>query len=303
MRLEPPYLPPGGKIRFGDIFEADFMIDFFAREDAVYLGGGRLKGANLIQRLSKWLSTELPEVETAGLYSELFADAESSGLALAHASPGLAQVPRRAILLSDTCAALTALAQDREGRSPSGRLLFASVRGVGEETWERLRGLEWPDYGRCPLPACAGFEHQVAELRHLFMVDARRLADHLERRIGTLGEEDAQNLEDHWSACALRRGPIAFERNAQKLAVLLAEGGESTAGEERVADAIAEVLERALQIEAGDFEAVSNAVERIESEGIPARDLRPLLTAELELHLRELASAAAAAADELAAAS
>jgi hypothetical protein len=303
VRLHPPYRPPGEKIRFGDIFEADFMIDLFAREDAVYLGGGRLEGEKLIQKLSKWLSTELPAVEAAGLYSALFAGAGSSGLALAHASPGLAEAPRRAILLSDTCAALTALAQDREGRSPSGRLLFASVRDVGEQTWERLRELEWPDYGRCPLPACAGFEHQVAELRHLFMVDARRLVEHLGRRIGTLGEEDAQNLEDHWGACSLRRGPIAFERNAQKLAVLLAGGEESTAREERVADAIAEVLERALQIEAGDFEAVSDAVEKMEIEGISAGDLRPSITTELEQHLRQLAGAAGTAADELAAVS
>ncbi len=293
------YAEPVPEVRFGDVFAADFMLDAHVRDDALFLGGDRLAGKDLVAKLGRWMNTQGLEAEEIDLFSDVFANAGEAGLILAHASAALfaGGVPR-AILVSDDCLAATCLAQGREGRTPGGRLLFAPVREVGAESWSKLSAEETLDFGRFPLPRGEGFECHVAELRHVFAVGAKSLADHLDARVAALA--DAVALEEHWSAYAARRGPLAYERNTLKLASLLAGGGQGGAGEEEVADSVAEVLDLSWRIEGIGLEQVSEAEERVRLDGVDAAELTPGLRANLAGDLRELSAAAERAADLLA---
>ncbi len=84
---------------------------------------------------------------------------------LAHGTPCLG------ILVSDDCAIDDAFGVDRQRADPRGRLLFAAVT---EATQLEIQALEdLPAFDRFPLPADARFAGGIAELRRVFMLDAR----------------------------------------------------------------------------------------------------------------------------------
>ncbi len=79
---------------------------------------------------------------------------------------------RRVLLISDSCLTATALAQGRQQRTVSGRLLFAPLTVVEEAKWQEL--VETEDFECFPLPKDQRLGIAiVAELSNCFMVDAR----------------------------------------------------------------------------------------------------------------------------------
>lgn len=292
----PHYADPAADVVFGDIFEASFLRDVYARETTALMGGGTLP-ANLARKLGKWMGEQLPE-EDIGLYSPALTPKPGARFALAQATFLPAAETPRAIVVSDSCLVATALVQGRSQRSVGGRLLFAPLSVVEEEQWERLVRAE--DFARFPLPATKRLPaHSVAELGSCFMVDARTVKDRVDARIASLTEALSEELEMHWSAYAARLGPRAFARNTLKLAFLLAGGQEPGDAEQDLTDALADVLDLAHFIEAKDLEDVSEAEEDVRfAGGDPAQLTRPLLT-DIIGHLRELSERAAAAADGL----
>ncbi len=294
-----PYATPRQAAGFGDLFEADFLLDLFVREDATFLGGGQLAGQKLIARLGGWMNAEGIEAEAVDLFSPAFAVRAQDRFALGHASHRLLQERRLALLISDSCLTATALAQGRAKRSPGGRLLFAPVSQIDPDEWERLR--QEPDFERFPLPPeeAQGLTALVAELRHVFMVDAKHLAAHLDSRLLSLAPATAESLEAHWAAYATRRGPLAYERNTLKLAFLLAGGAQPGEEEQRSADAIAEVLDLTWLLEGKDLEDVSEAEEQVRLEGAQASALLPDLKLAIAARLHELSTLATQAAERL----
>lgn len=293
----PHYAAPATNVVFGDIFEASFLRDVYVRDSTALMGGGTLAG-NLAVKLGKWMGEQLSE-EAIGLYSPALTPKPGARFALAQATFLPAAETPRAILISDSCLAATALVQGRRKRSVAGRLLFAPLSVVSEEKWDELVRTE--DFARFPLPLDDRLPGgSVAELGSCFMVDARDVKEHVDRRIASLSPPLAEELEMHWSAYAVRLGPRAFGRNTLKLAFLLAGGGPPGDDEENAAQALAEVLDLAHFIEVNDLENVSAAEESVRLSGVDVAKLTPPLAAQLVEHLRELSALAAAAADYLA---
>lgn len=292
----PFYADPGPEVRFGDVFEAPFLLDLFARADTTLMGGGTV-APNLSPKVGAWMGTTLPQ-EALDLYSPRFTPKEANRFALAHATFLPNEDLHRAVLVSDSCLAATALAQGRQKRSVGGRLLFAPLGTVEEERWQKLA--DDPDFERFPLlPDDRLPDFSVAELRHCFMVDARDVSEHTDARIASPTSGLAEELEVHWNAYATRRGPRAYERNVLKLGFLLAGGTQPEEAQERVGDAIAEVLDCAWALESADLEAVSEAEELVRHADGDANQLTPDLVARLGDTLRRLAGLASDAADQL----
>ncbi|HEY5342362.1 MAG TPA: hypothetical protein VIJ66_01735 [Solirubrobacteraceae bacterium] len=293
----PHYRDPEDDVVFGDIFEAEFLRDIFVREDTTVMGGGLLPG-HLARKVGSWMNAELGH-EDIDLFSPAFQPKQETRFALAHASFLPDAQAHQAILVSDSCVTATALAQGREGRRVAGRLLFAPLMSVSEEVWQGL--VETEDFERFPLPdderLSAG---SVAEFGNCFMVDARDINEHVNRRVASLSQSLAVELEMHWGAYSTRRGPRAYERNTLKLAWLFSGGGRPTAEAEKAADAIARALDLAFQLEGSDLEDVSAAEESVRLAGGNASELTPSLTKRLVDRLHELAQLANTAAEGLA---
>ncbi|MGH2714192.1 MAG: hypothetical protein ACRDM7_09980 [Thermoleophilaceae bacterium] len=294
----PYYTDPAGDVLFGDIFEGTFFLDLFARADAALMGGGAVP-PHLAPKVGAWMNEKLEEGDL-DLFSPGFTPKQANRYALGHASFFPDADTHRAILISDSCLTATALAQGRQKRSVSGRLLFAPVRRVEQEVWEGLA--EDVDFERFPLPPDDRLpQHSVVELRHSFMVEARAIKDYSGARIASLTPELAEELEAHWAAYATRRGPRAYERNTFKVAVLLAGSEQPEEGDEMVGDAIAAVLDLAWVLEGADLEEVSDAEEAVRlMDGDPG-ELTPPLLERVERRLRDLAGAAQEAAEAVAA--
>jgi hypothetical protein len=293
----PHYVDPLPDVAFGDIFEAPFLQDIFARDDTTLMGGGPLP-PTLAPKVGGWMNTKL-EQGTIDLYSPSFTPKSADRFALAHASFLPDAQAHQAILVSDSCLTSTALAQGRRKRSVGGRLLFAPLSVTSEEKWQDLVATE--DFERFPLPPDERLPTgSVAELGNCFMVDARDVKKHTGARIAGLNKQLAEEFEVHWNAYATRRGPRAYTRNTFKLASLLSGSGQPRAREERVANAITDVLDYAWALEGADLGDASEAEESVRLDGGDATILTPPLAERLVDRLRELAQLANAAADGLA---
>ena len=172
----------------------------------------------------------------------------------------------------------------------TGRLLFAPFApATGGDT-------QTTSFGRFPLPAWEGkLPSGTVELRRCFMVDSRDVASHTDRRLASLGEALAEDLEVRWNAYAARRGPLASARNSDKLAGVLARRrarDEPDAAEIGAATGVARTLTRAWRVEGHELEAVADAYNNGDDGGSEV--------VELEAGLRELATYAQAAAEALA---
>ena len=289
----PYYADPEPEVRFGDVFEAPFLLDVFVRADTDLLGGGAVP-AHLVPKLGRWMGETLEE-GGLDLYSPRFTSKEADRYALAHASFLPEAGTHRAILLSDSCLASTALAQGRQGRSVGGRLLFAPVGRVETEKWHAL--VEEVDFERFSLPNDERLPQcGVVELRHCFMVEARVVKEYADARIAKPVLALAEELEARWNAYAARRGPRAYERNTLKLAALLAGGTQPAQEHEGVGDAVAAVLDAAWALEGSDLEDVSEVEEKVRLADGDAAELTPALLERLEARLRELAKLAGEAA-------
>jgi len=290
----PYYTDPESEVHFGDIFEASFFLDIFARADTEMMGGEALP-AHLVPKLGRWMNEELEEAEL-DLHSPRFTPREADRYALAHASFLPDAETHRAILLSDSCLTATALAQGRQNRSVSGRLLFAPVTQAQGDKWQTL--VDDVDFERFALPDDERLpQGSVAELRYSFMVEARVIKGHVDARIAKPVPSLAEDLEAHWNAYATRRGPRAYERNTLKLAALLAGGAQPGEDDETVGDAIAAVLDSSWGLEGSDLEDVSEVEEAVRLAGGDASALTPPLLERLEERLRDLAGLAGEAAD------
>jgi hypothetical protein len=230
------YQEPDEQISFGDIFESEHLIDVHARADTAALGGGPME-QTVAQKIAKAMSKELTDL----------------GGGIPMYTPA-----NRAILLTDSCAVDTAMIVDRKGRRKRGRLLFAPVVLADEGEVERL--LDQPQFDRFPLSPCDAFEHgAVAELRHCFMVDVRDLSE--DDRITALDNEAAEDLEAAFAGYALRRGPLATERNVERLAELIA-AELDPAKLEGVAELIGEVLDVAWRLESAVDDVAGSELSR-----------------------------------------
>ncbi len=215
----------------------------------------------LAERLAEAMNKPLPGNDAhVPLYSPKFPPGQDQSYVLAHGTP---QESRRAILLSDSCAVETAMAQQREGRRRRGRLLFAPIMDAPPEQIARLQ--ERPVYGRFPLPPAndadgMDFQGGIAELGRSFTVDVRDVGT--DDRIVSLDQPFSEQLEVAWNATAVRRGPLVVRRNALKLAELLARDGTVDEQEEIDAQLVADVLGIAWRIEGQALERVSEALEQ-----------------------------------------
>ena len=292
-----PWREPEEHVLFGDVFAAPWLLDLFVREDAALIGGGKVP-ASLAPKLGKWMGVQLPAAAIE-IYSQAFTAKEQDRYAVAHASFLPDASTHYAILVSDSCLAATSLVQGREKRSVSGRLLFAPVRGIPDAEWDALEG--GADFGRFRLPPSDELpERAVVEVRQCFMVDAVHVKRHINTRVCACGPELAKELEAQWNAYAARRGPIAYERNALKLAYLLAGGQQSAPADEAIADTVAATLDCAWALEGADLENVSEAEEAVRLGGEQAEAHMPQLRGDLIARLRELSKLAETSADALA---
>ena len=115
------------------------------------------------------------------------------------------------------------------------------------------------NYERFPLEPGIGFcfSGGIVDLRRAFMIDKRALRP--DQRVTTLQSDIKELLEVRWSAFTTRRGPEVFNRNAIKLARLLAGDAEPTAEAKATAASVADVLGLAWRLEANDLENAATA--------------------------------------------
>lgn len=158
------------------------------------------------------------------------------------------------------------------------------------------------DFERMALPPLEGVEgHLVAELRHVFMVDAVHLERYLDQRVASCNAQLADCLEEYWNGYATRRGLLAYERNLLKLAWLLsgARGDQIDAAAQERTDLVGEALDVAWLLEGGDLEDVSEVEEAMRFAGANAAELLPTVNEALIGRLDELTQIAAQAAQAL----
>lgn len=280
------YREPDERISFGDIFESECLIDVYVAGDTRALGGGPMN-RKAAEKIAKHNNLELTDHgDTLAVYTPAMKQHPDRFHVLGRGSNMKHESPNRAILLSDSCAADTALAVDRKGRRRHGRLLFAPVISAADDN-EVERLLMPPVFGRFPLAKCTVFEHgAVAELRYCFMVDVQDVR--ADARILALTNEAAEDLEVAWSAYALRRGPLTTERNVEKLATIVAGDSDSRIG--GLPELIGEAINIAWRLE-GDLADVAETAS-LDHEKV----------AQLASDLREMAEAARTAHERLASA-
>jgi hypothetical protein len=259
------YVEPRSEVSFGDIFAVEFLHDVHLRADAVLMG-----------------TRDIPAKHGGGLaYGPGYA--RNREFVLAHGAP------YRSVLVTDNCVIDTNLSQGRGKGRPTGRLLFAPVIAADDDA------MTTRSFGRFPLPAGGpNLPQAVVELRRCYMVDSRDVADHVSRRVASLGDEVAEDLEVRWNAFAARRGPLASARQSEKLCGLLARArGDEAPNEVELAigRAVAEAFATAWRVEGNALEAVGAAFDD-EAEGAAELD-------ELRVQLRALAQDATRAAEAL----
>ena len=273
---------------FGDVFQADFLLDTYVRSGAAPLGRGQLS-ATQAAKLARLTGVASGNV---AIYSPSFGGDE--GLALTRASA----VSGTAMLVSDSCAVATALAQGREKRSVAGRLLFAPVVVAPDpRQWQRLA--ETVDFGRMAMEPHDGWpEGAIVELRYCFMADARDIKLNLAKRLATLTPDGADEVAARWSAFSTRRGPHAYELSTTKLAHVLAAPGTGGVTDEHFAagDAVAEALDAAWTLEGGALEEVVDCYAALGEGEAPPADADQALDV-VVAKLRDLAALATQAAD------
>jgi len=275
------YQAPGERISFGDIFESEYLIDIHVGREARALGGGPMP-RKAAEKIAKHNNFDLTDAGAMiPVYTPAMAQHPNDFAVLGRGSNMKLDAPNRAILITDSCAADTALVVDREGRRKRGRLQFAPV--VPAEEGDVARLTDQPVFGRFPLESCEVFEHgAVAELRYCFMVDVRDVND--ADRILALDAEAAEELEVGCAASGLRRGPLVTERNVEELERLIADEGDPSKLE-GLAEMLGEVLNIAWRIE-GVVDAA-------------AESLTPEKRDRLAADLRELGEAARLAHERL----
>ncbi len=238
------YAGAEGDVSFGDIFRADFFHDVYLRADAAVLG-----------------TRDMPQRYGGGLvYGRSYE--RNRQYVLGHGAP------HAAVLITDSCVIDTCLGQGREAARP-GRLLFAPITSPAVD--------EVRAFGRFLLPAeDQSFEGGVAELQRCFMVDSRDVAAHVNARVARLGAQAAEDLEVRWNAYAARRGPLADARNAEKVAMLLAQtrsDQDLTEAQRRVGLLIARALTASWRVEGYYLESAADAYDREVSGDDECRDL------------------------------
>jgi len=282
---------PDHGAHFGDVFQADFLLDTHVRAGAGPLGKGQMSAKDAAKLAA------LTDRSTSGnidIYSPAFSGTEGFALTRASAASGTA------MLVSDSCAVASALAQGREKRSVGGRLLFVPITVAPRPgQWERLSGLV--DFGRLALePHASWSEGAIAELRYCFMVDARDVKAHLGTRLSALTTEGADQVAARWSAFATRRGPDAYEQSTAKLAHVLARRIELEESDEHfsVSDAVALALDAAWTLEGAALEDVVDRYAALNEIGALPVHTDQTLDA-LVAKLRDLSGLAASAADAI----
>lgn len=229
------YREPGERISFGDIFQSQHLIDVHVGESTSALGGGPMD-RRVAERIAKQNNLALTDLHSESIlvYTPAMKQHKDRHDVLGRGSNMKLDAPNRAILLTDSCAVDTALVVGRDGRRKRGRLLFAPIVPAGDADVSRLT--EKPVWGRFPLPRLMNDESAVAELRYCFMVDVRDVHD--DQRISSLDGETAEELEVAWNAYALRRGPLATARNADKVAAILADDAHDSEPAAMIEDAL-----------------------------------------------------------------
>lgn len=272
---------PDERISFGDIFESDHLIDIYVGSDARALGGGPMPRA-AAERIAAHYNLGLTDdADMLAVYTPAMEQHPDAFAVLGRGSSMKIEGPNRAILLTDSCAVDTALVVDRRGRRKHGRLLFAPIVPAAKGDVERLT--KQPVFGRFPLEGCQHFEHgAIAELRYAFMVDAR--AVNVDHRILGLDDETAEDLEVALMAYALRRGPLATERNVERLAQIITQSNSSDL--ERFAEMVGEVLNISWRLEGALDSAAATSPLDAEKLGRLAADLKALEEAARAAHER-----------------
>jgi hypothetical protein len=246
------YRDPDERVSFGDIFEREFFIDVHVDSKTSPLGGGPMD-RRVADRIASQNHLELNDLESDEVlvFTPALGQLKEQFDVLARGSNMKLPAPNRAILLTDSCAVDTALVVDRHGRRKRGRLLFAPVVPAGDDDVARLT--QKPVWGRFPLQKSTNFAGAVAELRYCFMVDVRDVLP--EHRIVSLDEDGTEELEVAWNAYALRRGPLATERNAAKLSDSLRSDADTESDTVGPAEMIEEALNVAWRLEGSLSEA------------------------------------------------
>jgi hypothetical protein len=278
------YRSPDERVSFGDIFESDYLIDIHVDSNTSALGGGPMD-RRVAERIAKQNNLSLTDDESERIlvYTPAMQQHRDRFDVLGRGTTMKLTTPNRGILLTDSCAVDTALVVDRDGRRKRGRLLFAPVVPARDDDVDRLT--EKPVWGRFPLPRADSFDGgAVAELRYCFMVDVRDVC--AEHRILALDEEAADELEVAWNAYALRRGPLATERNAVKLEASLPGTSDDPSHADGPTEMIEEALNVAWRLEGTLSEAAETAEFDIDKLNHLAADLKELEEAARIAHER-----------------
>jgi hypothetical protein len=275
------YTLPSGEIKFGDIFEADYLFDVFVRADSAAIPGYPAP-AKLAEAMGRKVVGQPLPPEPFDLHSPAFPPRSGQDFVRAHGSK------RRAVILNDNCVIATAFGyDDRKTAKRAGRLIFAPIADATKKEIDDLT--KQSGYGRFPLEPAGFFAGGVVELRRAFMVDLRAIEP--KQRIARPDPDLAELLEVRWSAYSARRGPDVFNTNAHKLKSVLARPDEPGVAEEEAAARVAEALSIAWRLEGGPLEAAAEAWDK-------GHDAEPAISALVD-DLRELEQAAAAAAAAL----
>jgi hypothetical protein len=275
------YTRPTGEIKFGDIFEADYLFDVFVRADSAAIPGYEVP-AQLAEAFGKKVVGHPLPPQPFDLHSPAFPTRSGQDFVRAHGGK------RRAVIMSDNCTIATAFGYDERSQAKkAGRLLFAPLVDASEKEIEAV--VKQAGYGRFSFEPSGFFAGGVVELRRAFMVDLRAIQP--EQRVARPDPDLAELLEVRWSAYAARRGPDVFNRNAHKLKSLLSRPGEPDADDEEAAARVADVLSVAWRLEGDSLEEAASAWDK-------DYDAEPAI-AELIEGLRTLEQAAAAAAAKL----
>jgi hypothetical protein len=260
-------------LKFGDICSGDFLFDVYVRADARAVIRAEM-GGRFPEKMG-WGSGPIP-------YYVPVADADE-GLVVTHGRP------HDVVCLSDDCLIETALGRD--GRAPSGRLLFAPLQRATRDELVALD--ENPTYGRFPLPADELHEiSYIVALRACFMVDARAVHGALpEFVLRSTTETIRLDLANRWAAYACRRGPLVVEDNLGKFVSYLAEDGAPEDEAVALGEAVAAVAGAAWAFEGRAIERAGQTAD----EKLAAADALRLL----ESDLRRVAEAVPAALERV----
>jgi hypothetical protein len=277
------YQKPGAEVRFGDIYEASYLLSAVLRADASVIGRAVLPG-KLARVLGKGLQLgrRLDEVDLP-LFSPAFDARRQEDYVLGHGEP------TRAILVSSNCLIADFYGYDRPKPQTTGRFLLAAIRPESADLKivDALVKKQFHLFGLQPAPFFT--DGGIVDFRRAFSVDARDL-DPVDR-VASLDPELLELFQVRWSAHAVRTGPDAFNRNAVKLESLLVRDGVRKSVANEVAANVAETLSHAYALETVDLEETAALLD----DGKETGEHPEFLAA----RLRSLAGAASLAAEAL----